>query len=215
MDCLEGMKQLPDKCIDLVLTDPPYGIDYQSSRRIDRLRKPKIANDKTPFVDFLPEALRVLKDGGVLLCFTRYDVEYKFREAANTAGFVTYGQIIWDKVIHGMGDLNGDVAPQHENIIFARKSGPFVFPHRRPTSVIRIQRVMPDKLVHPNEKPVPLGERLIDQFCMPGGIVMDPFMGSGTIARACKDLGYNFIGFELDPKYVEIANKRLQQEVLI
>lgn len=214
MDCVEGMKQLPDKCIDLVLTDPPYGIDFQSARRIGRLRKDKIANDNEPFVAFLPEVSRILKDGGVLLCFTRYDVENEFRAAIHAAGLNLYGQIIWDKVIHGMGDLNGDIAPQHENIIFARKPGEFTFPQNRPASVVRIQRVTADKLVHPNEKPVPLAGRLIIQFCKPEGIICDPFMGSGTTARACKDLGRNFIGFEISEKYCEIANKRLQQEVM-
>lgn len=69
------------------------------------------------------------------------------------AGFKDKAQVIWDKVVHGMGDLRGDFAPCHENVIFATK-GRFTFPGKRPKSVIRVQRVDASKLAHPNEKPV-------------------------------------------------------------
>ena len=57
-DCLELMKELPDGCVDAVITDPPYGIDYQSARRIDSERKPKISNDKHPFIWWLYDAFQ-------------------------------------------------------------------------------------------------------------------------------------------------------------
>jgi len=67
-DCLEEMKSIPDGSVDMVLADPPYGIDYQSSRRTDKNQwKDKIENDKSPYIEWLPEAFRVLVNSGRLI----------------------------------------------------------------------------------------------------------------------------------------------------
>jgi DNA modification methylase len=129
-DCLERLKELADESVDSIVTDPPYGVDYQSAWRTDKSKwKPKIKNDKAPYIWWLKDAFRVLKVGGALLCFTRYDTENDFRWAMKLAGFMPKAQIIWDKQIHGMGDLKGDFAPQHENIIFANQ-GKVYFPRQ-------------------------------------------------------------------------------------
>ena len=209
-DCLEVMKSIPDGSVDAIICDPPYGIDYQSAWRTDKsLWKPKIANDKTPYTAWCSDAYRLLKDGGALACFTRWDVEDVFREELAKAGFILKSQIIWDKVIHGMGDLKGDFAPCHENIIFAVK-GRFTFPAKRPKSVIRLQRVTADKLIHPNEKPVELNEYLIEHLTREGETVCDLFLGSGSCGVACKNLGRSFIGIELDQTYFDIAKARTE-----
>ena len=150
-DCLDVMAEMPDGCVDAIVTDPPYGIDYQSAWRTDKASwKPKIANDRTPCVEWL-EAVSANR----LACFCRWDVEGIFRAAIADAGYRVKSQVIWDKEVHGMGDLNGEFAPQHENIIYATKER-WLWPGARPKSVLRVQRVMPDVLVHPNEKPVQL-----------------------------------------------------------
>jgi len=208
-DCLGVMKKLPDKCVDLVLTDPPYGIDYQSARRTADKRKPKIANDKEPFTIWLKEASRILKDNGGLLCFTRFDTEESFRQAIREAGLTDKMQIIWDKVVHGMGDLVGDFASQHENIIWATKNK-FKFPNKRPTSIFKVQRVDPEKLVHPNEKPIPLLYMLIDATTNKDDIVLDCFAGSGATLVASQKTNRNFIGIEISPEYCKIAEERLK-----
>lgn len=159
-DCIIGMKKLPDNSVDLIITDPPYGIDYQSARRTDKTKwKPKIANDKSPYVWFLKDAFRVLKDDTCLICFTRYDTESSFRLAMKWAGFIPKAQIIWDKQIHGMGDLNGDFAPQHENMIFAVK-GKFKFPSKRPKSIMSFQRISPESYCIPTRNPLNLSRVL-------------------------------------------------------
>lgn len=209
-DCLELMRDIPDGSVSLVLTDPPYGIDYQSSRRTDKeKRKPKIANDKEPFLAWLPEAFRVLKEGGALACFTRYDVEGAFRASMRQVGFNDKAQVIWDKVIHGMGDLRGDFAPCHENVIFAVK-GRFTFPGKRPKSVLRFQRVTAEKLLHPNEKPVELMSYLIQHLSSEGDTVLDCFAGVAPTLVAARSIGRNFIGMELSEEYCAIARKRLE-----
>lgn len=208
-DCLEVLPTLPDGFADAIVTDPPYGIDYQATRRKDRRRwLPKIANDRRPFIWFLREAFRVLKDQGAMLCFVRFDVEPDFRRAMALAGFSPKAQLIWDKVAHGVGDCHGDFAPRHENIIFAAK-GRFTFPGGRPTTVLRHPRVNPRDLVHPNEKPVALLEQLIGAVTKPGEIVLDPFLGAGATACAAQRIGRRFVGVELDGKYVDIATARV------
>lgn len=103
-----------------------------------------------------------------------------------------------------MGDLRGDFAPCHENVIFATK-GRFTFPGKRPKSVIRVQRVSAEALKHPNEKPVELMRYFVEHLTKPGGTVMDCFMGVGATGRACIETERDFIGIELDPEYCKIA----------
>jgi len=208
-DCLEVMKDIPDKSIDCVITDPPYGIDYQSARRTDKTKwKPKISNDKSPFTIWTDEAFRVMKDNTGILCFTRWDTEQEFRNALTKSGFICKQQIIWDKEVHGMGDLTGDFAPQHENIIFAHK-GRFTFKGKRPKSIFRSQRVTPTELKHPNEKPIDLMEKLVSAITIENDIILDLFAGSGTTGVACQNLNRNFILIEKEPEYVEIIKQRL------
>lgn len=210
-DCLEVMKGIPDKSVDLVLTDPPYGIDFQSAWRIDKTQwKPKIANDKKPFTDWLQDAYRITKDGGALLCFCRWDVQEDFMQAIGRAGYKVKSQIIWDKVIHGMGDLGAQFSPQHEVILFATK-GKFIFPYMRPPSILRFKRVDAEKLIHPNEKPIELMEYLISVTTKPNDVVADFFVGSGVTIDAAQSLGRNYIGTELDENYYEIARRRVEQ----
>jgi DNA modification methylase len=120
-DCLRELKELPDGSVDAIITDPPYGIGYQSQKRADGSRLPRIANDDAdaPFIWFLYDAYRVLKDGGAMLCCVRHDVEHTFRLAMRIAGFAVKAQLVWDKVQHGMGDAKGDWASRHENLVFA------------------------------------------------------------------------------------------------
>ena len=81
-DCLELMKDIPDGCVDMVLSDPPYGIDFQSQRKKNKTEwKPKIINDKAPFVDFIPLLKRILRPCSCVMVFTRWDVQQRFIDA--------------------------------------------------------------------------------------------------------------------------------------
>ncbi len=207
-DCLEIMKTIPDKSVDVVITDPPYGIDYQSCWRDDKLLwKPKIQNDTSPFIGWANDVGRITRSA--IYLFYRWDKQNEFCDEIVKAGFCIKSQIVWDKIIQGMGDLTGGYAPQHENILFATKNG-FRFPGRRPSTVIRQKRVFPNDLLHPNEKPVALIQRLIEDSTIAGDTIMDFTMGSGTTGVACMLTGRNFIGIEIDPKYYAIAEKRIK-----
>lgn len=210
-DCLEILPTLEAESVDAVITDPPYGIDYQSAWRIDRAqRKPKIANDKQPFIWWLRDAYRMTSSGGSLLCFCEWRHENVFRMAIEVAGYTIRSQVIWDREWHGLGDLSRQFAPQHDIIWFATKEN-FSFRNGRPKSIVRSKRLAADKLVHPNEKPVDLMVQLVSAVAGVGQTVLDPFMGSGTTGVACVQTGRHFIGCEKDAGYFEIAQRRIAE----
>ena len=183
-DCMELIPLLKDGGIDACITDPPYGISYQSAWRIDKKkRKPKILNDETPFTDWIKPLFAKMKDGGRVICFYRWDVQEAFLDAFLDAGFTVKSQIVWDKVIHGMGDLKGEFAPMHELMLYATK-GRFEFTSKRPKTVYRCNRVPAESLKHPNEKPVNLIAALIRDITSPGELIIDPFGGSFSTFKA-------------------------------
>lgn len=215
MDCLDGLRQMEAESVDLVLTDPPYGISYQSAWRTDKEdRFDMVANDGQPFVWWLYDAFRVLKNGGALVCFCRWDVQEDFAKAIRWAGFNLKSQVIWDREAHSLGDLKASFAPQHDVVWFAVK-GKFEFKNGRPKSVVRVMRVSADKMVHPTEKPVDLMKYFVEKLSQPGNVVLDPFMGGGATAVACQQTGRNYLGFEINEEYVKVAERRVTQKSLV
>lgn len=208
-DCLEFMKKLPDKSIDLVLTDPPYGIEFQSSwTEIQRFEK--LHNDDKIEIQWMTEAVRLLKEGGAMYCFSRWDVYPQWLQAIKDSGLIVKNCIVWDRMSHGMGDLNGCYAPQHDFIIFATKGRHLLKGHKRPKDIIRLCRPNPNDIVHPTQKPVELIKVLLQNSSEENDIVLDCFLGSGTTAVACKQLNRKFIGIEINPDYCKISEERIK-----
>ena len=205
------LKSVSDNSVDMVLCDPPYGIDFQSCRIKDKQkRKKKIINDKKPFLDFIPELERVIKQDGSILIFTRWDVQQQVIDKMKQHNIPPRAVIIWDKVVHGMGDLKRAPGSRYESIIcFTGKD--FRFPQKRPVDILRVQRVYSHELMHPNEKPVKLLEELILQYTNSDAVILDACMGSGSTGVACINTKRDFIGMELDPEYFEIAKKRIKR----
>jgi site-specific DNA-methyltransferase (adenine-specific) len=198
---------MEDNSVDAIITDPPYGINYQSRRVAKSNRVAPIQNDEGVWLGWIPDAYRVLSSGGCGIVFCRWDVEEQFANALRSAGFSIHSQVIWDREVTGMADVQTCFAPQHDNAWFVSK-GRFEFPSKRPASVIRVKRV--SNKVHPTQKPVALMYYLVDRLTTKGAIVFDPFMGSGTTGIACHNLGRNFIGCEIDKGYFEIAKDRIE-----
>jgi site-specific DNA-methyltransferase (adenine-specific) len=195
-DCRDILPHLPK--VDLVLADPPYGIDYQSSRMIDWRRKDKIHGDN----EFPIWLFDVCKPSIALFVWCRWD----------TLPIIPLPKsfIVWDKGCHSMGDLNHEYGRQWEACAFY--PGPEHRFIKRPVDIIRTPKIPPLSLQHPNEKPTTALTPLI--VAHPGDTILDPFMGSGTTLVAVKQLGRKAIGIEIELKYVEIAIKRLAQGVL-
>lgn len=203
-DCIKGMQLLKEGSVDAVITDPPYGIGYESKTGV------KVKNDKRPYIWFLHEAYRVLKDGGSACVFCRWDVEQDFRRAMELAGFIVKSQIIWDKMYHGMGDTKAQWSPSHELILFGIK-GKFAFPGGRPPDVLHVPKVPSAHMVHPTKKPVALIEQLISATTKKGDTILDPFAGSGSAAIAAINTERGYIGYEIDNEYYNIAKKRIEK----
>jgi site-specific DNA-methyltransferase (adenine-specific) len=201
-DCLELMKELPDGCVDLVVTDPPYGISldlkWLSSLHIQR-GKPANKCDEPIVGD---EKLIPLES---LYRFPRriiFGFPYIYDEGAT-------GWLVWDK---------------QPGLRTERTLGnPVELASSTVWSGFRMKRVMwagyyreggESRYEHPTQKPYRLFADLIAEHSLSGDIILDPFLGSGTTAVAAKQLGRHFIGIEINPKYCEIAERRLSQEVL-
>lgn len=195
-DCRQVLPHLGE--FDLVLTDPPYGIDYQSARRFGNQRKPKIHGDK----EYPVWIFENLKPSVATLAFCRWD---QLHLVPKPKSFIA-----WDKGRHSMGDLKHEYGRQWEACLFyPGERHAFT---KRPVDVIRVDCVSPDKLMHPNEKPVALMQKLISHHqCQ---TILDPFMGSGTTLVAAKLEGRQAVGIEINEKYCESAANRLDQGVL-
>ena len=206
-DCLELMKNIPDGSVDLVLTDPPYGIDFQSNFRKNKFNK--IENDIAVNAEFLDECKRVLKDTGAIYCFTRWDVYPSWIEQISKR-FKVKNCIVWFKRGGGLGDLKKGYIYNHEFIIYCAEKNHRLNGKRR-NDVFEFAKDAPSTYVHPTQKPISLLKEIIDRSSNEGGVVLDCFMGSGSTGVACVNSNRRFIGIELDEGYFNIAKKRIEE----
>jgi len=214
-DCFELLHELPDESVDLVLTDPPYGIDYQSNRRTARQKLPKFANDISLdwVADWVDEIHRVLKNDTHFYCFTRYDT-YPVFYSEIARRFDVKNCLIWVKNNHGSGDLNGSYAPQYEMIIFGAK-GKRHLNGKRDADVLPCDNVPSAQRFHATQKPVELLRVIVEKSTAPGDIVLDPFAGTGSAGLACQAASHhegdggerNYVLFELNPEFVRKARE--------
>jgi site-specific DNA-methyltransferase (adenine-specific) len=208
-DCLDRMSEIPDGSVDMVLTDPPYGMDYQSNRRTATDRFAKISNDAELgwLEGFVDECSRVMRDNSAAYVFCSWHKVDVFKQAFEKK-FKIKNVIVWVKNNHGSGDLRGAYAPKHEFILYMHK-GRSLLRNSRTPDVMFADKVSGSKMVHPTEKPIPLLERFVVNNTDEGDTIVDPFMGSGTTGVACVNTGRNFIGIEMDSAYFKIAEGRI------
>ena len=206
-DCLEVMKEIPDGSVDMVLADPPYGMGYQSNYRKQKYRK--IENDEAlNWLDyFINECFRVSSEGSAHYFFCSFHNIDKFKQSIEKK-FKVKNFLVWEKNNTSMGDLKGDFAPKVEFVIFATKGRALIRGKRDP-NIFKFKRT--GNKFHPTQKPVDLCEYLIGKFSDSGGVILDPFMGSGTTGVAAKNLSRRFIGIELDEEYFKIAARRIHE----
>lgn len=210
MDCLEGMKSILDKSIDLIVTDPPYLMNYKSNRRVVKEKFDYIMNDinaKDLITEYTKECARILKDDTAIYMFCSWH-HIDFFKIEFEKYFNLKNLIVWNKNNHGSGDLKGSYAPKHEFILYGHK-GRSLLREKRISDVIDCAKVNSNKLLHPTEKPIPLLETFIQNSSDKGDLVFDGFLGSATTAIACINTGRNYIGFELDKQYYDIAINRI------
>lgn len=206
-DCLELMKDIPSGSVDLVLTDPPYGMDFQSHRRKEVYAK--IKNDiSLEWLDgYFAECSRILKDDTAIYCFCSWHNVDIFKKAFEKY-FKLKNIIVWVKNNHGSGDLKASYAPKHEFILYGNK-GRRTFYGKRMEDVIFFNKTKNEN--HPTEKPTDLLEQFINNSTEKNAVVFDGFMGSGSTGVACVNTNRDFIGIELDENYFNIAKKRIEE----
>lgn len=204
-DCLQRMKEIPDGSVDLVLTDPPYGMAFQSNYRKDRHAKIHGDAGIEWLGEFCRELSRVMKMDSAAYVFCSFHHIEKFKVELECVLKVK-NLLVWEKNNTSMGDLRGDFAPKVEFVILAVKGRPLIRGKRDP-NIFKFSKTGND--LHPTQKPVDLCEYLVSKFSDVGDMILDPFMGSGTTGVACVNTGRRFIGIERDEGYFEIAKKRI------
>lgn len=211
MDCLEGMKQIDDESIDLIVTDPPYLINYKTGRRQDKDHKfcSVIQNDDNPELisNYIKECYRIMKNNTAMYMFCNSDKVDFFKQELEKY-FTIKNLIIWVKDNHTAGDLEAQFGKQYEMIFLVNK-GRKLFNGERITDVWQYRRVSSENQLHQNQKPLTIIKRAIEKHSNKGNIIFDGFMGSATTAIACIDLKRNYIGFEIDKQEFDTAQKRI------
>ena len=204
-DCLEILPTLAAGSVDAVVTDPPYGIDFDYGDKYQD--KSELYSEMMH--QFITEANRLVSDGPVFVWQAMLNCDKwhewfapGYRIFAACKGFVQYRptpiQFSWDPVIFwgkGRNDPSVYSKDYHE-----QRKAPFGKNRER--------------IEHPCPRPYEQVEYVIRLATRPGDTILDPFMGSGTTGVACVQTGRNFIGIEIDPGYFEIAKKRIEQERL-
>lgn len=179
--------------VDCVVSDPPYGMEFRSNRPKVRPKFHAIANDDNADALVWTTGIEAAHSKYV---FCRWDNLVHVPKPRSC--------ITWVKNNWSMGDLTGEHARQSELALFYPGPSHF-FPCGRPSDVIAAPRTGNES--HPTEKPVQLMWHVVRWT---DGVVFDPFMGSGTTGVACVKLGRKFIGIEIEPKYFDIACRRIE-----
>jgi len=210
LDVLEGMKLLPDESIDLVLTDPPYLMNYRSNRRLKKPKFDYIKNDKdshqliSDFVELVHSKMK--NDTAIYMFCSWHHIDFFKQEFEKY--FKLKNIIVWNKNNHGSGDLKAAYAPKHEFILYGHK-GRSLFRNKRVPDVIDCAKISSSKLTHPTEKPVELLNTFILNNSDEGDLVFDGFAGTGSTCVSAKINNRKFLAFECESEFVEVANIKL------
>ena len=209
-DSVVELQILEDGTIDIVITDPPYGINYSSNRSKfnEHVAKETISNDTDDAFSLLDDVCKELltktKPDAHLYFFTSWKAYSQF-ESIVSKYFDVKNMLVWDKGNHSMGDLTGTWGNRHELIIFATKGNRQL--NKRKEDILAVSRVSTQNAIHPTQKPEALIKELLEASAVIGDTVCDPFMGSGSTIKAVKefDSKVNYIGIELDKERFEKA----------
>ena len=206
-DCLEVMDKLIKEGIkvDMVLTDPPYGINLTPQRVSGKFKGTKVINDDT--LEWLPKAVdkiyELTKNVAVVFCSWQFIDVFKI---AFEKKFIVNNILVWNKDWFGMGN---NYRPNYELILLLCKTN-VKTKSKNKSNILTYRRISPQKMLHSCEKPVPLLTDLILELTDENNIILDCFMGSGSTGEACMSTNRNFIGIELDEHYFDIAKDRLE-----
>lgn len=218
MDCMDGMKEFPDKYFDLAVVDPPYGlgedggkkrsgyVKQKNGRRIfvpDGNYKKRWWDSSTPSNDYFSELLRISKNQII------FGVNYFDYPLAG-------GRIVWDKCNDGSDQSDAEIAycsmNKRVDIFRYMWRGMFQGKSAEKGTIQQGNKRLNEKRITPTQKPVILYEWILNKYAKPGDIILDTHVGSASSLIACRNTGHKYVGFELDPYYYELAKKRIDAE---
>lgn len=211
-DCLELIQELPDASVDLVLTDPPYGINTKSDGDGKLNPWADLTNSAYWYTAWIRECRRVLKPTGALWSFLNWRSLVTFQKAACDARWSIESLMVWDKQWIGPGGHKG-LRPAYE-LVALWAMPEFTIPDRGTADIQRFKWSGHKPTGHPAEKPVALLEFLIEKSSQPGAVVLDLFSGSGSTGVAAMNTGRRFVGFEQDARWHSFAQQRVLDAVL-
>ena len=225
MDCIEGMKQFPDKYFDLAIVDPPYGIN--SPNMSMGSNKSRSGNGQYPGVSTaeklrkgrLNQGAGKLKNRALNTMNCNWDFERPTQEYFSELFRVSKHWIIWG------GNYFSDMLPPSRGIIVWDKMQPWenfsqaeiaYTSFDRPASIVRISNTggaNAEKKIHPTQKPITLYEWILNRFAKNGDVILDTHVGSASSLIACHRTNHKFVGFELDEYYYKMSKERLEKEM--
>lgn len=240
LNCIEGMQIIPKNKIDLVITDPPFAINFKAKKaNYNRTPSRVISgyNEIKPedYYDFtylwMKEVFRVLKNSGSMYVFSGWNNLKDILRAIDDVGFLTINHIIW-KYQFGVVTKNKFVTSHYHCLYVCkdnekRKFYPFSrfkkedknqegrslhYKDKEDVWDIKREYWTGDEKT-PTKLPAEIIEKLLQYSSLKNNIVLDPFLGSGQVAVVSKSLGRKFLGFEIVPEYYKFAKKRLDENL--
>ena len=190
-DCMEGMKDYPDNHFDLAIVDPPYGIEhnkhnsFKGGKRTGKTNHIKF-NDRAPDKKYFSELFRVSKNQ--IIWGGNYFALHPSK-----------GVIIWDKGQRDLSQSDGEMA-------WSSPGNLRIWTKNRVILLL-------EGTIHPTQKPIALYKWLLKNYAKEGDLILDTHVGSASSLIACEDMGFNYVGYELDEDYYQAATKRLQDYV--
>ncbi len=240
MDCIEGMKYIPSNSIDLVITDPPFAIDFKAKRSNYNRTSSRVIEGyneipKEEYYNFtikwMREVYRVLKESGSMYVFSGWNNLKDILNAIDDVGFITVNHIIW-KYQFGVVTRRKFVT-SHYHCLYVCKNDR----KRKFFPYVRYSKELKDKngrSLHykdkedvweikreywtgdqktPTKLPLELIKKILMYSSEEGDVVLDPFLGSGQVAVVSKMLNRKYVGFEIVKEYYEFAKRRLENDV--
>ena len=218
MDCMQGMKEFPDKYFDLAIIDTPYGRKEHGGRNRSGYVRQKNGSkifvkdgqyenrkwdNEPPSEDYFNELMRVSKNQIIFGC-NYFDYP------------LIGGRIVWDKCNDGSDQSDAEIAycSMNDRIDIFRYMWRGMFQGKSITEGTTQQgnKRLNEKRIHPTQKPVALYEWLLNRYAKPNDIILDTHVGSASSLIACYNTNHKFVGFELDEYYYKVSKQRLDTE---
>lgn len=219
MDCMQGMKEFPDKYFDLAIVDPPYGRKEHGGRNRSGYVRQKNGSkifvkdgqyenrkwdNEPPSEEYFNELMRVSKNQIIFGC-NYFDYP------------LIGGRIVWDKCNDGSDQSDAEIAycSMNDRIDIFRYMWRGMFQGKSITEGTTQQgnKRLNEKRIHPTQKPIALYEWLLSRYAKPNDIILDTHVGSASSLIACYNTNHKFVGFELDEYYYKVSKQRLDTEM--